>query len=605
MLTRLFAKCPKSALFSLCLPLMLSASGCPSAHTEQTSDPQREPAAAASDFPRGQWPRRLPDFVAGDMFWDMDWNIDALSQAIKVNPADADAYFYRGILYLKELNREARSLADFKTSLRLRPDFAPAWVYLGELYYGQTHDSKQPRNYAQALSAYQRALELKTDMPIVYLRHAALFYARGRYEEAITAVTRLNQVAVEDKTQPEVVDAYFIRAAAYQDTGRFQQALADYSHIVEKGQKMLAVELISPSRVHCARGRAYFDLGRYPEAIAEFSAAITFAQGLATPDPEKYIALYYRGLSHFSLKQRTKAKADFDQVSALLPQAELDSYDQGIASFLTHLENLEDDLIRPAISDYNRALRLRPNEPMMLVLRAKANAAKGLDAEAVTDFSRAIAHKDAGVLSMLALLPRAEAYRTQGKAVQALADYNEFIRISPEFDDGYLRRAFAHHRHGRLADEIADYNAAIKLTPENVDALISRAYAQARLGRFDAAAQDLVRASKLKPGYPTLHETHGWLAWLQHKPDEAQAAFTQAVAALEKTKLDQEVWSEYLAFEVPLLLQTLRSSVPAATREQIEADLELARFGDREALARVYSQMVELGRGGFKTGAVE
>ncbi|MEZ0371239.1 MAG: hypothetical protein ACAI44_19250, partial [Candidatus Sericytochromatia bacterium] len=103
MLTRLFAKCPKSALFSLCLPLMLYASGCPSAHTEQTSDPQREPVAAVSDFPRGQWPRRLPDFVTGDMFWDMDWNIDALSQAIKVNPADADAYFYRGILYLKEL----------------------------------------------------------------------------------------------------------------------------------------------------------------------------------------------------------------------------------------------------------------------------------------------------------------------------------------------------------------------------------------------------------------------------------------------------------------------------------------------------------------------
>ncbi len=59
--------------------------------------------------------------------------IEALKQAVKINPDDADAHYNLGVTYVKS-GMYKESIASFKQAIRINPDFAEAHNNLGLVY---------------------------------------------------------------------------------------------------------------------------------------------------------------------------------------------------------------------------------------------------------------------------------------------------------------------------------------------------------------------------------------------------------------------------------------------------------------------------------------
>ncbi len=139
----------------------------------------------------------------------------------------------------------------------------------------------------------------------------------------------------------------------------------------------------------------------------------------------------------------------------------------------------------------------------------------------------------------------------QGKPKDAIAAYDQAIRLKPDYAEAYSNRGSVKGDHlGRHEDAIADYNQAIYLKPDLAEAYNNRGLVQSELGRHEDAIADYDEAIRLKPDYAEAYFNRGntKIALRQHdaaiadydeairlKPDLAEAYTSRGTA---KNKLD-------------------------------------------------------------------
>ncbi len=89
---------------------------------------------------------------------------------------------------------------------------------------------------------------------------------------------------------------------------------------------------------------------------------------------------------------------------------------------------------------------------------------------------------------------RALAYSVQGKYDLALPDYDEAIRIDPNFAVALNNRAWSYYKSGRAMDGLADVERALSLTPTSPHTFDTRAHIRQATGRPAGALADYERA---------------------------------------------------------------------------------------------------------------
>ena len=101
---------------------------------------------------------------------------------------------------------------------------------------------------------------------------------------------------------------------------------------------------------------------------------------------------------------------------------------------------------------------------------------------------------------------KALAYRYRGDArtgagafQQAIADFNEAIRLRPDYMPAYAGRARARFSVRNFAGAIADYNETMRLSPGSAILHIERGHVYLTQGNVDAAIWDLTEAIRLEP----------------------------------------------------------------------------------------------------------
>jgi tetratricopeptide (TPR) repeat protein len=135
----------------------------------------------------GRWPRREPDanytgrsvimkkriFVVLLLVAAMalqaqtpDQEIAQYTEAIRRNPNDVEAYFYRGNAYLHKKGNLDKAIADYSQAIRLKPDLADAYSNRGDAYY-------EKGDYDKAIADCTQAIRLNSDDALAY-------YHRGR-----------------------------------------------------------------------------------------------------------------------------------------------------------------------------------------------------------------------------------------------------------------------------------------------------------------------------------------------------------------------------------------------------------------------------------------
>lgn len=94
----------------------------------------------------------------------------------------------------------------------------------------------------------------------------------------------------------------------------------------------------------------------------------------------------------------------------------------------------------------------------------------------------------------LAYAMRALAYSLRGQYDMALPDYDEALRITPDFAIALNNRAWAYFKSGDPGLGMADVERALQLSPTSSHALDTRAHIRQATGDLDGALEDYKRA---------------------------------------------------------------------------------------------------------------
>jgi tetratricopeptide (TPR) repeat protein len=105
---------------------------------------------------------------------------------------------------------------------------------------------------------------------------------------------------------------------------------------------------------------------------------------------------------------------------------------------------------------------------------------------------------------------RGYAYQAEGDYTQAIADYTRSIDLgNPELHIPYNNRGNAYDLIGDFDQAIADYNEAVRLNPGYADPYYNRALARHNRGVFDGVLDDYTTAIRLKPDYAFAYNNRG------------------------------------------------------------------------------------------------
>ena len=89
--------------------------------------------------------------------------------------------------------------------------------------------------------------------------------------------------------------------------------------------------------------------------------------------------------------------------------------------------------------------------------------------------------------------------QAQGRTEEAIAEYDEAIRLDPTFAEAYTNRGAAYDSLGRPDRAILDYDEAIRFDPQDSVAYFNRGLSYLELGQFQQAIEDLGEAIRLEP----------------------------------------------------------------------------------------------------------
>jgi len=316
--------------------------------------------------------------------------IAALSEAIRLRPDYAKAYFKRGVSK-QTLGDYAGAIVDYTEAIRLWAYKQAQGEYVGAML--EYNKAVQMRNnlhaQGESKSAYALVLPFKSNYAEAYNNRGASKHAQGDNLGAIADFTNAIFISNHDRARfnPGYSDSgeqiriqyycanpYYRRGVSKQAQGDDVGAIADYTEALRFYPNY--------ALAYYNRGTAKHAQGDYPGAIADYTEAIRFYRYYEHP----HYALYNRGISKH-------AQGDY----------------------------------AGAIADYTKAIQLKINDPHMHEKRGLSKHAAGDYLGALIDYSEAIRLKPdftdafigrANTYEALELHPKSQNDRYQAKLIQ-------------------------------------------------------------------------------------------------------------------------------------------------------------------------------------------
>jgi len=170
------------------------------------------------------------------------------------------------------------------------------------------------------------------------------------------------------------------------------------------------------------------------------------------------------------------------------------------------LQKIESGDDSGALSEFNRALKINPQDARAYYKRGNIHYDLGNFDQAIADYGAAIQfNPNYGD----AYYNRGLAYLDKGQVKPAIADFNQLLQINPNDDAAFYQRGLAYHEVGDYQSSIQDYTQAILLNPEDPFAYISRGLAYSALGNKQQAIADFTQAIRVDPQEPNAYYSRG------------------------------------------------------------------------------------------------
>ncbi|MEQ8753174.1 MAG: tetratricopeptide repeat protein [Coleofasciculus sp. G1-WW12-02] len=345
-----------------------------------------------------------------------------------INSTNATQSYNRGETLL-ELRRYEDALSAYNRAVELQPDYGEAWLGQGEalLALGKPE---------AALDAYDKAIQIQREYPEAWKGRGEALVALQRYEEAISAFDQVT------KLQPEDVETWERRGIVQMKLQRYSAAIASYDKALE----------IQPNYASAwyRRGWAFHNLQQYEEAIKSYDKAVEHK-----PDSAEF--WYQRGNAFVNLNKYREAVDSYQKAVQFQPDFYRAWYSQG--SILNNLNQYQE-----ALAAFDQAVKLQSNNYEALYGRAWA-------------------------------LHKLERYQ------EALTAYERVIKVKPNSDQAWYNRGNVFYTLQQYQDAIAAYNQAVAHKRSHYQAWNSRANALVNLKRYSEALTSYENALTYKPDY--------------------------------------------------------------------------------------------------------
>ena len=117
--------------------------------------------------------------------------------------------------------------------------------------------------------------------------------------------------------------------------------------------------------------------------------------------------------------------------------------------------------------------------------------------QAIADFDEAIRLKPKFAE---AVTKRCHTKDHLGQYDEAMVDHDEAIRLKPDYVEAYANRGILKSLSGRRREAITDYDEAIRLQPDAAYVYAKRGFAKEKLGRYCPSSDDLGQVSQCRNG---------------------------------------------------------------------------------------------------------
>ncbi len=356
-------------------------------------------------------------------------------------------------------SRYADALVAFERAIQADADFVAAYEGKGSALYalGRTDE---------ALAMYERAIHLDSTYALAYVGKGNILYDQRHHDQALKYYERALQL------DPDLADAYQGKGNVLYSLGRYEEAVLAHEEALQRDPTCLAA--------YDGIGWALRRLGRYREALDIYNR-------LLEQDPDYAPAYSGKGRTLYRLERYREALACFERAIQLAP--DLAQTYEFKADTLYHMRRYEE-----ALTAYEQALALNPESAEVFDGRAWVLWRLKRPQEALASFDEAIyVRPDAaspynGKGSLLYELKR---YR------EALAAFDHALRLNPHLASAYNGKGNVLFNLRHYEEALAAYEHAIKLQPRMGAFHYNRADTLKQLGRTAEAHKEYELARQL------------------------------------------------------------------------------------------------------------
>ncbi|XP_030069551.1 tetratricopeptide repeat protein 6 [Microcaecilia unicolor] len=396
--------------------------------------------------------------------------IVAFTDAIKILPDFADAYYQRGMCRMR-LQQDV-CIVDFNQTLEINPNFFQACLSRA-VYYGSKG------RYIKAILSCNEAIKIQPDCVRAYIYRGALKYYIKAYCRAIDDLTKAIEM---DKTCSL---AYFNRAVCYHQMKIYDKALKDYGIGLLLDDFKDAI-LYNPhdSKIHQMTAVCYHRLCQFEEAVNEHNQVLK-------SDPmflEAYVARGNSYMEYSDPRGIKLAQRDFQRAVHLNP---LYIKARICLGYSLQIEGK----FQKAWHQFTVLLDLDPKCYLGYEARALVNLQMGDTFAAFQDISAALKLITTAEL----LTNRGIINQFMGHLPNAMKDYQAAIVLNPSYPLAYFNAANMYFSNRQFSQAKDYYSKALNLDPTNESVLLNRAITNTLLQNVHEALEDFEKAISVSP----------------------------------------------------------------------------------------------------------
>jgi CHAT domain-containing protein/Tfp pilus assembly protein PilF len=316
-------------------------------------------------------------------------------------------------------------------------------------------------------------------------KSAELLALRARVLAGSDAAGALADADEAVRLDRESAMAHASRSTALRFAKRYDDALA-------AAEKAVALDPQSP-RCVLNRGLVRWSLGKLPEAHADMEAAIKLDEKFASASLARIALLYQESRFEDALTECNRCLKVRPDLAGVLHMRRGETLEKLARS---------DD----ALAAYRRACEADLKDPKPHAKVADLLKARGELVDALAAYDEAVRLTPPGS-NLNLLLARADAHTKRSAPEPALADLDVVLKADPKNAWGLRYRANVYFVLKRYDESKADLDALVTLLPQDAAALVDRARTLWAGGDVAAAEADFAAAKKLNPQYAVPYQT--------------------------------------------------------------------------------------------------